>query len=76
MLVATLLVSYRVAAALASDCLTLEETVPRAEIGDAFTNADEIIANAYEDSRLMNFTVCVDKYNILTGIQLKLWSEE
>ena len=68
LLISALLTSYRVVAALASDCLKLEETVPRAVIGEAFTNADEIMANAFNDSRLLNFTVCVDKYNILTGI--------
>ncbi len=62
-----MLVAYRVLG-LNSDCLSFSEPVPRYEIGDAMSNKDEIIASAFYDSRVLNFTTCVDTLDVLIGI--------
>ena len=58
------------------DCIRLEEAVPKAEIGDAFSNTDQIVLNAHDDSRVTEFTTCVDKSDMLVGVQFVLYSEE
>ena len=56
-------------------CLLLSNPVPRAEIGSATSNKEELIVNEFEDMRPLNFTTCVDEEGILAGIQFTLWSE-
>ena len=74
MLLITLLTSYKVLG-LNKDCLKLNELVPRADIGDAFSNEDELVQGAFNDSRVANFTICIDDNQKLVGVQFNLYSE-
>ena len=62
-----------------ADCLTMNDLVPRAEIGDEISNAEALMLNTtYNDSRVLNFTTCVElggESDVLTGVQFTLWSE-
>ena len=75
LLLATLLTTSD-ALGLPSECLIRSEPVPRAEIGNATSNEEQLAQSASTDMRPLNFTTCVDDSGVLSGVQFTLWSEE
>lgn len=51
--------------------------VPTADIGESVGNFDQLVEFAFNDTRVLNFTTCLDDNDdTLTGLQLTLWSQE
>ena len=66
-------------AALKPECLVMDaQKVPTADIGEeSLTNFYQLVESGFNDTRVLNFTTCIDKNDdTLTGVQLTLWSEE
>ena len=56
--------------------MVFSELVPRAEIGEVTSNAEELLRFNVTDVRLLNFNTCIDELDDqLRGIQFTVWSE-
>ena len=60
---------------LATNCIIRGDYVPRAEIGNATSNDEQIHEFATMDMRMNSFTVCESDQGVLTGIQFTLMSD-